>query len=346
MAQNAQKHSAATKVQQVSPEVAAAYPSSPTSSRPRPPSQPEATPRPAISTPPAAARKPPPPRRAAAAPATRSAATPRKSTPGQKKPANSAPPRKGALTGAQIDAKFASIDGANFYGILDITTAASQNDVQSAYFKLAKLWHPDRLSGDLEQHRSQVAKVFAKISEAYQTLNDPAKREEYDGLVEHGGGTGKDRDIIERALDAGVQFQKAEVLFKKGEYVQAELLMKQAADADPENLEYKCMLAWVAAHRKGPPDDDAKRKTHYRDQILMLNEVVEADRQYAQAVYYRGELLKRSGLTDRAIKDFRKVLQLDPRNIDAAREVRVFDMRRKKDQKDPGLFGRLFNKKK
>jgi cytochrome c-type biogenesis protein CcmH/NrfG len=79
----------------------------------------------------------------------------------------------------------------------------------------------------------------------------------------------------------------------------------------------------------------------------MLDNVIERDNDYAQAIYYRGELYKRQGDTDAALKDFRKVMSLDPKNIDAQREVRVHDMRKRKQKggDDPGLFGRFFKKK-
>ena len=102
------------------------------------------------------------------------------------------------------------------------------------------------------------------------------------------------------------------------------------------------MLAWIQAHVVGAPPDDHSRKAHYKRQIALLNEVIASDKNFAKALYYRGELLKRSGDEDRAYKDFRKVMSLDPRNIDAAREVRLYEVRAKK--KQGGLFGRLFKK--
>jgi hypothetical protein len=74
-------------------------------------------------------------------------------------------------------------------------------------------------------------------------------------------------------------------------------------------------------------------------------------------------LYKRLRRDDKAVRDFRRAFELNPRNIDAQREVRIFEMRRgsipspgaakktgkdekktgKEDEKN-GLFGRLFKK--
>jgi DnaJ-domain-containing protein 1 len=258
-----------------------------------------------------------------------------------------APPRrKGGVTAEQVEERARAGDDHNYFEILGVDQSATADQIQAAYFQLAKTWHPDRLPSDLADSRAKVAKIFARINEAHQTLSNADKRAEYQGLMAHGGGTARDREIVERVVDAGLLFQKGEIMLKKGDYMQAEHLVQQAATADPDQPEYQALLAWIQAHRLGAPADD-KRSGHYRAQIAMLNKVIERDNDYAQAIYYRGELYKRQGDTDAAIKDFRKVMSLDPKNIDAQREVRVHDMRKRKQKggDDAGLFGRFFKKK-
>jgi DnaJ-class molecular chaperone len=59
----------------------------------------------------------------------------------------------------------------NYYEILNVSKDASADEIKKQYKKLALKHHPDR-GGDPE--------MFKKISEAYQTLSDPEKKEEYD----------------------------------------------------------------------------------------------------------------------------------------------------------------------
>ena len=64
-------------------------------------------------------------------------------------------------------------------------------------------------------------------------------------------------------------------------------------------------------------------------------------------------MLKRVGRSSDAIRDFRKAAELNPRNTDAVREVRLFNIRagstpmgpRGGDDK-PGMLGKLFGRKK
>ena len=65
----------------------------------------------------------------------------------------------------------------DYYDILGVSRSASQKDIKSAYYKLAKQYHPDRTKGDKES-----AKKFQKVSEAYEVLSDEGKRKNYDNF--------------------------------------------------------------------------------------------------------------------------------------------------------------------
>jgi len=59
----------------------------------------------------------------------------------------------------------------DYYSRLGVNKSASPEDIKKAYKKLAMQHHPDR-GGDQA--------TFQQINEAYDTLKDPAKRQEYD----------------------------------------------------------------------------------------------------------------------------------------------------------------------
>lgn len=258
--------------------------------------------------------------------------------------------KKGSLDRDEVLRLAKNIDDKNFYEILGVDDSATPAAIQTAYFGLAKQWHPDRLPPNLQDLKTEVAKVFGRINDAFQTLSNTDKRREYQEVVQQGGGTARDREIVERAVDSALLFQKGEVLFKKGSYHQAEDLVRQAAEADPDQPEYRALLAWIQAHRLGPPEAlaDGETTQRYDRQIEILDEVLEKEPEYERARFYRGTLLKRSGHVEQAYKDFRMVMQLNPRNIDAAREVRLYKMRQKQGgsgQKNSGILGRFFKKK-
>ena len=61
----------------------------------------------------------------------------------------------------------------SYYDILNIQKDASQNDIKKAYHKLAIRHHPDK-GGDSNK--------FKEISEAYETLSNPEKKQQYDNF--------------------------------------------------------------------------------------------------------------------------------------------------------------------
>jgi len=67
----------------------------------------------------------------------------------------------------------------SFYKILNVATDASADDIKKSYLDLAKKYHPDTAPGDTE-----LADKFKDISEAYRTLSNVKKRQQYD--IENG----------------------------------------------------------------------------------------------------------------------------------------------------------------
>ncbi len=76
---------------------------------------------------------------------------------------------------------------ADYYNTLGISKNASQEEIKSAYRKLAMKYHPDKNPGDA----SSEAK-FKEASEAYQVLSNSQKKSNYDqfghAAFENGGG--------------------------------------------------------------------------------------------------------------------------------------------------------------
>lgn len=70
----------------------------------------------------------------------------------------------------------------NYYDILGVSKSASEDEIKSAFRKLAQKYHPDKKGGD--------EKKFKEASEAYAILSDKKKRAEYDayGRTFAGGG--------------------------------------------------------------------------------------------------------------------------------------------------------------
>ncbi|MFP6854404.1 MAG: molecular chaperone DnaJ [Opitutales bacterium] len=84
----------------------------------------------------------------------------------------------------------------DFYDLLGISRDASGTELKKAYRKLAVQFHPDKNPGDQEAEEK-----FKQISEAYDVLKDPAKRQRYDqyghAAFQGGGGSAASVDPFE-----------------------------------------------------------------------------------------------------------------------------------------------------
>jgi curved DNA-binding protein CbpA len=65
------------------------------------------------------------------------------------------------------------LDGANYYEVLEISRYASQQEIKSAFRRLARRYHPDRNSTVSDD-------IMKNINIAFEILSDPGKRQQYD----------------------------------------------------------------------------------------------------------------------------------------------------------------------
>jgi DnaJ family protein B protein 4 len=97
--------------------------------------------------------------------------------------------------------------GKDFYDTLGISRGASDSEIKKAYRKLAMKWHPDKN----QDNKEAAEKKFKAVSEAYEVLSDPKKKDKYDQFGEDGlkdgfggGGPGMDpHDIFSQFFGGG-----------------------------------------------------------------------------------------------------------------------------------------------
>jgi tetratricopeptide (TPR) repeat protein len=218
----------------------------------------------------------------------------------------------------QIIERAATIMEEDYFSVLGIARASGPDAAQQAFVTLAKSWHPDRLAPQLFDVHDLAAKVFARMSEARAVLTDPNTRAEYVLTLRQAM---RSSPSMAPGVNAPLEFQKADIQFKKKAYAEAIEHCRRAHEADPANADYLALLTWLKVEKDGTNQANAPRHLEALDRAVKLNDRCE------RAHFYRGMLLKRMGKPDKAYLDFKDVAEINPNNIDAAREVLLYRKR-------------------
>ena len=119
--------------------------------------------------------------------------------------------------------------------------------------------------------------------------------------------------------DARVNFQNAEIAVAQRDLSSAEILCRRATEDEPHQAEYLALLGWVRFLRT----DKTKEPLEMLDRALDMFPGCE------RAYVYRAQVYRKAGELDKAMLDFRTAHTLNPANVEAAREVRLAEMRAK-----------------
>jgi curved DNA-binding protein CbpA len=231
-------------------------------------------------------------------------------------------------------------EGASHYEVLGVDEKTDSTTIQATFLNLAKKWHPDRLPANARSLRADATKLFSRFSEAHQVLSSATQRAEYDRRRSETQGEPGGEEDVQRVLKAASAFQKAEAVAKRGDWAQVEHLAKLAQELDPSQPDYSALHAWAIAK-----SGQRVANNNYDDLLAILSVAVKALKNNAKVRLYRAQVLKAAGQTAEALKDYRAVVELEPNNVEAARELRLHKMRAAEQTNNPdGLLKRFFKK--
>ena len=241
----------------------------------------------------------------------------------------------------EILRKATLISNQNYYEMLQVQLGAPVEDVRKSFFRLAKLFHPDKANKeDLADLKETLEYIFSNLSEAHSTLLDPDARSEYSAAISEGINrtsnmpSAQDEEEVNDVLEAEKLFQKAQVLLRREQYDKGLALVDRARELNPKEGEYLAMWAKLKAmvRDRGAPIDDL---------INNLRQAEEMSPNSVRVHLYLGQLLKRDGSEAEALTHFKKVLDVNPKHIEAAREVRIMEMRKSKEKEKKGFLSRF-----
>jgi tetratricopeptide (TPR) repeat protein len=183
----------------------------------------------------------------------------------------------------------------DYYSLLHVSKQATQGEIKKSFRRLARQFHPD-----LNPNNSSAERRFKQICAAYQVLNDPAQRSQYDqesALKEATKPVEKESSAKAFQTFYGQGMNK----LVQRNYEGAIADFNEAIALRPESVE--AYLGRCQAH-DALHDDRAVFDDCY--QMLQINP------QMAQAYFYQGCARSRLGYRQGAIDAYTRALTLDP----------------------------------
>ena len=230
-------------------------------------------------------------------------------------------------TANQFLAEYIKYRTADYFNLLGVKRDASAEEITKAFKERQRRYHPDTLVNiDRGLVHEKIEELFVRIHTAHQTLISPEARERYveqldeeekksllasqDKTGQHRTQSGKDRHEI--LFEDGFSF------LRNGDFARALPLLKQAEELEnrPRYSAYRIWTAYLVAPRK--------MSAHTEKDLVAL---FKKNPELALTAYLLGNYYLREEKNNRAEKLFEKALEIDPQNIDAARQLRILRMR-------------------
>ncbi len=214
-----------------------------------------------------------------------------------------------------LQAKLEKIRKENHFQVLGVPENVDAAAVKAAYFKLAKLYHPDTVPPDAPPELGRAkAEIFAAIGEANRMLADDASRARYKETLADGGPGEVD---VQSVLQAEETFNKGTALVRARRFPEAVKTFDDAIAANPREGEF---YAWRGYARFFTLPD---KKVAMVEALRDLNQSLKLNERCAPAHYFIGQLYKLTGDATTALKHFKRCVALDPQHVDAQREIRI-----------------------
>jgi curved DNA-binding protein CbpA len=195
----------------------------------------------------------------------------------------------------------------DYYEVLGVWPTADADAIKKAYFKLAKLHHPDVVgeqssSGDVD---------FKLINEAFSILSDPLQRRDFDERLKRRkstAGTPSERKEADKR-SAQLSYDQARAAMRQNRYDKAAVLLKAAIKFDDSNPAYHSWYGFALGVLR-----------------TQLHEARDACKKALEMEFYNadyhsnlGFVYMQAGLTSTAMECFDEALKWDPEHPVALR---------------------------
>jgi len=145
-----------------------------------------------------------------------------------------------SATKERIQKAYQDMESQDHYQVLGVDRNATAQVIKKAYFKLAKLYHPDRhFDPEMSDLKPKLEALFMRIHKAYDMLRTQDARDQYSrSLSKTGKRSGAEQQAPEKAAQkesAVNQYNEGMRQFKSGNFWGAEEAFRWASRLDPGN---------------------------------------------------------------------------------------------------------------
>ena len=228
-------------------------------------------------------------------------------------------PQELGVEGVRLRAR--RIDEEDPHTTLGLRSGASLEAARAAFFRLARLWHPDKIPTALSEVRAECQHVFIRIGEAHRSLMQLGSRISVDSIV--GDDAVAANDSAMPPAPSRTTWRDADAALARNDLATADAIARTLTSAGADGPAARALLVWCALGAGTNTDRLVLERG-----LATLDKLLTGDPDCVRALCYRAQVSKRLGNADAALRDYRKIVRLDPRHVDAQREVRLSDLRR------------------
>ena len=200
------------------------------------------------------------------------------------------------------------VAGQDHYGVLGVDRTARPKAIRDAYYALARRYHPDRFrSGPLVDLLTRFEDFFALVTSAYNTLTDPARREEYDTQLASAKAAPESKTSDSNYL-AKQNFLRGRALVAQRKYTEAVTFFENALSIDPGQPEYHLELGLVLS----------LNPRHREEAERQLLQAIDLAPTVVAAYVALGNMYLKAGRIGRAARMAREALRWEPDHLEAS----------------------------
>lgn len=224
-----------------------------------------------------------------------------------------------------IREKYAQIAAGDYFALLGIDRTADIEKVREAYFKLARVLHPDAIGRQgLREFQKEAVEIFKAVSEAYHVLSDRRRRAEYEARLAQGKEAAPvdDRPQRDREQEARIFAHKGTLLAQRRLWGEAAGCFKRAVELDPKSIRFMLQLGFAIMQNTALPE-----RPRMEEAKLWFEKAHQEAETDPEPYYYLSLYYKAIGDVVNQRKMLEECLNLNPKHVNAQRESRLLAMR-------------------